>query len=70
MKVTWHPREVETTSDEDRKAKDLIGVAFEQAMTEAELEGCPYCGKRFPVLAEIDLDILWEKLMAVLGVRV
>jgi hypothetical protein len=60
----------ETTSFEDRKAKDLIGEAFEEACREAELEGCPYCGKRFPVVANVDLDRLWEKLMAVIGVTV
>ena len=59
-----------TTSEEDRQGKDLIGEAFEQACTEAGLEGCPYCGKRFPVIANVDLDVLWEKLMAVLGVSV
>lgn len=60
---------IETTSDEDRECKDLIGEAFEQAMEEAEQEGCPYCGKRFPVLGNIDLEVLWEKICVVLGVN-
>jgi hypothetical protein len=59
-----------TTSDEDRQCKDLIGEAFEQAVEDAELEGCPYCGKKFPVIASVDLDVLWEKLMKVIGVEV
>lgn len=62
--------ELTTTSDDDRACKDLIGEAFERGMTEAEQEGCPYCGKRFPVLGSIDLDVLWEKVCEVLGVSV
>ena len=62
--------ELGTTGDQDREAKDLIGEAFEAACREGELEGCPFCGKRFPVVADVDLDALWEKLMAVIGVTV
>ena len=60
---------VETTSDEDRACKDLIGEAFEQACTDAELEGCPFCGKLFPVLGTVDLDVLWEQICKVLEVN-
>ena len=59
-----------TTWEQDQQGKDLIGEAFEKACQEAEQEGCPYCEKRFPVVANIDTDVLWEKLMAVIGVTV
>lgn len=60
----------DTTSDEDRQCKDLIGEAFEEAVREGEQEGCPFCGKQFPILGNIDLDVLWEKICTVLGVAV
>jgi len=62
--------ELGTTGDQDREAKDLIEETFKAACEEAEMEGCPFCGKRFRVVAALDLDVLWEKLMAVIGVTV
>lgn len=59
-----------TTREQDLQAKDLIGEAFEEACTDAELEGCPYCGRQFPVIANVDLEVLWENLMKVIGVTV
>ena len=57
-----------TTNDEDRSCKDLIGEAFERAVSAAEETGCPSCGHRFPILGDLDLDTLGADICKILKI--